>query len=287
MTGFGKAGKKADGFTFEAEIKSLNNRFLEVSVKLPSELQNREYEIRELVRGLVSRGKVYVTVSVQPDTSEQGGLNLNEKFVAEAAESLKRIREIAGLNEPVTLAHFLGFKELFSHDLDKLTEEHIAVLKDTIREAVDQLVQMRRAEGEQLRKDLESRITVIATTVAEIEILRDATLKEYFERLRQRATEILKDLSAYPERLDAELALLTERCDITEECVRLRSHLKVFSETLKNSNDIGRKMNFLCQEMHREVNTIASKSFSLEIIHHTVSLREEIERIREQVQNIE
>jgi len=146
---------------------------------------------------------------------------------------------------------------------------------------------MRKAEGKTLLKDLNERAKIISSTLSEIEKIHRASVNEYFQKLQERVQQIIKDIQNYSDRLEFELALLSEKSDITEECVRLKSHLKYFSEILAAGDEPGRKLNFICQEMHREANTIASKSLSAEITHHSVSIREEVEKIREQIQNIE
>ena len=146
---------------------------------------------------------------------------------------------------------------------------------------------MRRREGEELYKDIEKRLINIQKSVEEIEAISKSSTKEYFGKLKERAKMLFEDVVEYKDRLELELALLVDKSDVTEECVRLKSHIKFFLDAMNNGNDAGRKLNFLCQEINREANTIGSKALSSEISHQTVSIKEETERIREQIQNIE
>lgn len=285
MTGYGKSVAAFNGFSFEVELKSVNNRFLEVSAKLPGSLFAKEFEIKELIRSKIKRGKISLSISVKFGAGQDA--LINEAKLIETAQMLKQIKKSLDLKEEIQLAHFLNFKELFSPDFLEFTDEHFDVLKKCISEAADNLIEMRKIEGKSLLKDLLERATVITNTLEEIEKIHRDSVNEYFQKLQERVQQIIKDIQNYSDRLEFELALLTEKSDITEECVRLKSHLKYFSEVITAGDEAGRKLNFICQEMHREANTIASKSLSAEITHHSVSIREEVEKIREQIQNIE
>jgi len=286
MTGFGKASSSFTGFTIEVEVKSFNNRFLEISLKTPSSLQSKEFEIKEIVRNKLKRGKIQLTVSVK---SEVGANNLflNEKILDEAFDAVKKIRKYIKSKEKIRLEHFLSFKDLFSPDQLEFDDEHFELLKPALNAALDSLIAMRQSEGKTLHEDLINRINQISDSVDYIEKEFGASIVQHFEKLKSRLKQILEDISKYNDRLDTELAILADKADITEECVRLRSHLSYFKDTLKSGDEVGRKLNFICQEMHREANTIASKSINSDVIHASVTIREEIERIREQIQNIE
>jgi len=285
MTGYGKSVASFNGFSFEVELKSVNNRFLEVSTKLPGSLFAKEFEIKELIRSKIKRGKISLSISVKFGAGQDA--LINEAKLIETAQMLRQIKKSLDIKEEIQLAHFLNFKELFSPDFLEFTDEHFEVLNKCISEAVDNLIEMRKIEGKSLLKDLLERAEVITVTLAEIEKIHRDSVNEYFQKLQERVQQIIKDIQNYSDRLEFELALLSEKSDITEECVRLKSHLKYFSEVLTAGDEAGRKLNFICQEMHREANTIASKSLSAEITHHSVSIREEVEKIREQIQNIE
>ncbi|HPI36693.1 MAG TPA: YicC family protein [Ignavibacteriaceae bacterium] len=287
MTGFGKASNSFNGFNMEIEVKSFNNRYLELSLKLPTSLQSREYEIKEYVKSKIKRGKVYINISIKPEGDANSFLFLSETKLKESVDTLKKIRKALKIKDKIKIEHVLTFKDLFSPELGEFEDEHFEALKSTLDKSLENVVSMRKAEGEQLSKDLRQRLDKIEEHLIKIENIYRTGVDEQFAKLKQRLSQLIEDISVYNERLDVELALLAEKADITEECVRLRSHLKFFKENLENGDETGRKLNFLCQEMHREANTIASKSLSTEVIHHSVFIREEIEKIREQIQNVE
>jgi uncharacterized protein (TIGR00255 family) len=287
MSGFGKAVSILNGFSLEVEVKSVNNRFLEVSLKLPSSLQNKEFELKELIKNKIKRGKLYVNLNLKSVTENESIINLNEEKLHESLKILKKIRKAIGSKEKIKLEHVLSFRDLFSPELGEFSEENFNHLKDTVAKALDELVKMRKNEGEVLQIDLAMRINSIESFIEKIESIHRKEVENYFSKVKERAKQIVENISDYSDRLEVELAILIEKSDITEEYVRLRSHIKHFKETLKDENEIGRKLNFLCQEMHREGNTIASKSLSAEITYQSILIREEIEKIREQIQNIE
>lgn len=287
MTGFGKGSVSTDSLSIEVEIKSVNNRFLETSLKIPKTLQSKEYEIREMIRARVKRGKLLVAVQYKKNGFDEGKPVLNQSNLDYAVQFLKQIKKSAKIKEKITLSHLLAFNDIFMADSGDEVEHEFELVRTAVNQAIDELLKMRNKEGEQLAADIVARIASIGETVTKIEELNRNSATEYFEKVKDRARQIIGDLSAYSDRLEMELALLVDKSDITEECVRLSSHLKFFLEALETSNESGRKLNFLCQEINREANTIGSKTMSTEVSHLTVFIKEELERIREQIQNIE
>jgi uncharacterized protein (TIGR00255 family) len=287
MTGFGKALSAFKGYAFESEIKSLNSRYLEVTIKLPSSLQNKEYEIREALKNLVRRGKIYISLSIRPEENENETFFLNESKLRELLGVFGKIKQTYGVKGEVSLDHIINFRDIFTPELEELDEEHFNHLKYVIIEAVKQLNVMREAEGKTLAQDLIERIRLIEAYLTTVETDYSGRVIEYFTELKNRVIELTENSNISPDRIEYEIAMLADKSDITEECVRLRSHLNFFIETIEKENEAGKKLNFICQEMHREANTIASKSLSTEAVHKSVMIRDEIERIREQVQNIE
>ena len=176
---------------------------------------------------------------------------------------------------------------MFFKEEDEHIGEEMPLIEKAIDNAIDEMNNMRNAEGNELEKDIRKRIGIIEEALVEIEKLKEEDLKSYFEKLKERAKQLVSDLAENEQRLITELALLSERYDVTEECVRLRSHIKLFLQTLSSPDDAGRRLNFILQEMNREANTINSKSVSSVISHAGISIKEEIEKIREQIQNIE
>ncbi|MBV6420767.1 MAG: hypothetical protein DAHOPDDO_02024 [Ignavibacteriaceae bacterium] len=287
MTGYGK-GSTAKNETFiEVEVKSVNSRFFETSLKLPPILLPYDYEIREFIKTKVQRGKLNVVFHFKKDGVENGFISIDEKKLSNHISLIKKIKKAASIKDEIKLEHLLTGKESFISQDTELSKSEFDLVKSALTKALDKLILMKKKEGTELAKDLSSRIEKILKIVSEIEIEYKKSINDYFNKLRLRITELLDNAEINEDRLNLELALIADRADITEECVRLKSHIKFFKESIKNEKEPGKKLNFLCQEMNRETNTISSKSISTPVIHSSVLIKEEIERIREQIQNIE
>lgn len=286
MTGYGKSSSSKNKTFVEVEIKSVNSRFFEISLKIPSTLSAYDYEIREIIKSKVQRGKLNAVIHFKKDGVENGVSIATDKLSAHVA-LLKKIKKSAGIKEEIKLEHLLSNKEIFTALDSELSKSEFELIKSTLIKALDKLLQMKRKEGTELSKDLIKRIDSITKTVSEIEAEYKQSIEQYHNKLKERIRELMSNAEINEDRLHLELALIADRADITEECVRLKSHLKFFKETIKNEKEPGKKLNFLCQEMNRETNTISSKSVSTSIVHASVLIKEEIEKIREQLQNIE
>lgn len=287
MTGYGKSIVQEGEITVEAEIKSLNSRYLDLSLRLPKFLYNKEFEIREKIKNRLKRGKIYLNISVRKGDLEAKFNEVDTDAVKFTVKMLKDIRKAAGLKDKLKLTDILQFQNLFFMEDDKQAGEEMPLVEKAISLAVEDMNKMKEAEGKELDKDIRKRIDLIASAVVKIENLKEAAIKNYFDKFRDKAKQLVGDLVDNEQRLVTELALISERYDVTEECVRLKSHLKMFIDTIDNSEDAGRRLNFILQEMNREANTINSKSVSSEISHTGIFIKEEIEKIREQIQNIE
>ncbi len=287
MTGFGKDTFSNDDFTLETEIKSLNSRFLDISLKMPRELYSYEFPIREIIKNNIKRGKVSLTITLTINNIADTGIIFNQEDFENTLQVLKKIKELGKFENELNISDLLTLKDNFLNQKREDIEFDFNIIETNIKKAIENLTTMRLAEGKELEKDLNSRINIISNTVEEIESLAEHATKDYFEKFKTRADKLLENLIDNEDRLVQELAILTEKHDVTEECVRLKSHIKLFNETVKSSKDTGRKLNFICQEMNREANTINSKSVSTEISHKGLVIKEELEKIREQVQNIE
>ncbi len=287
MTGFGKGSAQLNDLVVETEIKSLNSRFLDITVKLPKALSNKEFEIRDLVKNKILRGKISLSVNLIKEGVDTKYLFLDTDGVKTAHELLKEIKKTTGVNEEITLNHILSFQNLFFSDNGFDAEESFSTVVRSIETAIDDLKQMRLKEGTELNNDLIKRAENILDAINKIENASPSAVNEYYEKIKQRAKLLLEEVSEKENRLDMEIALLAERYDITEECVRMKSHIKMFLDTINNSDEAGRKLNFIAQEMNREANTINSKSVSTEVSHYGIFIKEELEKIREQIQNIE
>lgn len=287
MTGFGKGSAGNSRLSAEVEIKSVNSRYLDISLKLSSTLSNKEYEIRELIKSKVKRGKLAVIIQIKSSGLIEGETAIDKERLNNFLSLLKEIKKTAKLTEKIKLEHLISNRDLFLAENTSFTEKEFEFVKKALSDSLDQLIIMKKNEGKELAKDLKKRIEIISKKVDAVQKESVASVTEYFEKLKTKMKLLVQDVTPYNERLELELAVIAERAEITEECVRLKSHLKFFLDSIENGDEPGRKMNFLCQEMNREANTISSKSISTEITHNIVLVKEEIEKIREQIQNIE
>jgi uncharacterized protein (TIGR00255 family) len=287
MTGYGKGIVTKGDLTIETEVKSLNSRYLDLSLRLPKFLLNKEFEIRERIKNRIRRGKVYLSVTVRKGEFEERFNEIDPEGIKFVTGLLSDIRKTAKIRTPISLPDLLQFQNFLFKDDNEQASEEFELVMSSINTAIDELNKMRDAEGKELEKDLRKRIVMIEECLTKIENRSQESVKEYFEKIVEKAKTLVSEFSNNHDRLNMELALLAERADVTEESVRLRSHVKMFLDTLVKSEDAGRRLNFIIQEMNREANTINSKSVSSEISHSGIFIKEEIEKIREQIQNIE
>jgi len=287
MTGYGKGVAENSNFSVEIEVKSVNSRFLDIFLKLPNSLMNREYEIREIIKSRISRGKLSVILNLKnTGTADKVSLIDKDKLKAYLA-MLKEIKKASKITEKLKLEHLVFNRDLFLQNDKDYGEEVFKLIKEALESALDNLKKMRENEGKELAKDLIRRIGIIEEKVIEIQNESKQSANNYFQKLKERMKFLVEDVTNYSDRLELELALIADKSEITEECVRLLSHLKFFRKSMDKDEEPGRKLNFLCQEMNREANTISAKTISTEITHNSVLIKEEIEKIREQIQNIE
>lgn len=287
MTGYGKGMVESGNYTVEAEIKSLNSRYFELSVRLPKAIAYKEFEIREKIKKRINRGKVFVSITMNFDPSQIGKILVNKESLKDTVAIIKEIKKQAKLKDKVTLERILSLKDLFLKSEENGSEENFESIEKALFMAIDDFEKMKKQEGKELEKDLRLRLNLIKDSVAQVENQNPEAIKAYFDKLKQKAKDLTDDLIDNPDRLNMELALLSEKYDVTEECVRLRSHIKLFEDALDNAVEPGRKLNFISQEINREANTINSKSVTSEISHLGILIKEELEKIREQIQNIE
>ncbi|NTU68718.1 MAG: YicC family protein [Chlorobiaceae bacterium] len=291
MTGYGSAECIDSGIRVLVELRSVNNRFAEISVKLPRQLLTFELEVRELIRTSFQRGKISAFVQLQLEEAEQLPLTVNTSKVGGYKDLLEAVRKAAGIEAPVALDHLLRFSEIFEtdHSILERPDEIWPIARQTMLEAIESLKDMRRKEGEELAGDFTARIAEIEQTLKVIREIASDNLDTIRKRLSSKIAAIAgRDIEYSKDRLEMELVMAAERLDITEECIRFNSHNKFFIEELNNSaSGSGRKLNFLLQEQLREANTIASKSQNADISQKVVHIKEELEKVREQLQNIE
>jgi uncharacterized protein (TIGR00255 family) len=288
MTGFGRGEAHREGITVSVELRTVNSRFLEVAARLPRSLSLRENDVKELIRRKISRGKISVVANVEKEGNGSAGLAINTPAARAYYRLLVQLRKTLKLKETVKLEHVLQCSEIFEQkEIGGTDEKEWEVLQESLEHALGALGEMRRAEGGELERDFRARIALLDEKLAQIERRSVQQVPAERERLRERVAQLVEKTPVDEGRLELELALLADRLDVTEECVRFRSHNKFFLEALALPEPAGRKLNFLIQEMNREANTIGSKSSATEIAHLVVGMKEELEKLREQLQNIE
>lgn len=286
MTGFGRGEVLRDGCRAVFELSSVNSRFLEVSLRLPRWLMGMEAPLRGIIDKRLSRGKIFGQLTWER-TELTPTQSFNEPLADWYIETLGRVGSRHKFLGPLTLGDLARIPDLWGSQAENIDSTIESVLNDALSAALDQLVEARNREGQALAHDLISRIGVVDGFVGRIKALADTVPAMMRDKLTSRIQELFGQAGYDPQRLSQEVAYMAERADITEECVRLLVHTKHFVETLSAGEAAGRRLNFLMQEMNREANTIGSKSTSSEISTCAVQLKEELERIREQVQNIE
>ncbi len=289
MTGFGRGGAEVAGASATVELRSVNNRFCEVSMRLPRSLAEHENDVQALIKQHFDRGRINVGVQVEAAVEKALGLQVDDNVTRAYARLLEDLRQAAGIEAPVQLEHLLTFTDIFTTEetADETVEHAWEAVLAALGEAIEALRTMRRQEGEALQADLEARLNTLETLLENVEARAPLRLDEARQRLHDRLADLLEVARLDHDRLEVEIVMLADRLDVTEECVRLRSHLQLFREALASEEAVGRKLNFLSQEINREVNTIGSKANDAEVAHLAVEMKEELEKIREQVQNVE
>ena len=289
MTGFGLGEAEVRGAGATVELRSVNNRFCEVSVRMPHSLSEYESEVQARIRKRFARGRITARIQVETGAEPAAGLRICPESVRRCMEWLRSVREAAGLTEPVRLEHLLKYSDMFQ-EAEKAPEETgpaWSASEQALDKAMANLQAMRSLEGDALLKDMEQRLQNIGELLERVEARAPARVESARERLQERLSEMLEDRRIDPHRLEMEIALLAERLDVKEECVRLQSHLNLFRRSLASKHAEGRKLNFIAQEIHREINTLGAKSGDTEIAGLAVAMKDELEKIREQVQNVE
>jgi uncharacterized protein (TIGR00255 family) len=289
MTGYGRGECLKNGISAVVELRSVNSRFFELGTRLPRSLSLRENEIKEIVRTKIVRGKVSLSVSLQSDNNGKLPLRVNTAAAKSYYRLLTQLRKSLKLKEKIKLEHLLRFSELFEGSVneDEAAAEW-AAFEEGLQVAVKEMQTMRAKEGEEISGDMIARVEHIQRRLESVEAVSKQRIPDERIRLHERISLLLEDKSVIDtQRLELEIALLADKLDVTEECVRFRSHNKFFLEALRNDEAAGRKLNFLIQEMNREANTIGSKSNDTSIAHEVVAIKEDLEKIREQLQNIE
>ena len=288
MTGFGRCEVLKDSRKFTVELKSVNHRYLDVNIRMPKKLNFFETSIRTLLKSYADRGKVDIFITNEDLSQSQVSVKYNAALAAEYLKYLNQMAEEFSLDNDVRVSTLSRYPEVFtmeecSEDEDELWNG----LKEALEGAFSQFVEMRTKEGERLKEDILLKLDLLSEQIRFIEERSPQIIAEYRTKLEEKMRELLEDTQIDDNRIAAEVILFADKICTDEEVVRLKSHIQHMKETLEESNGIGRKLDFIAQEMNREANTILSKANDLDISNRAISLKTEIEKIREQIQNIE
>ncbi len=288
MTGYGKSEQTIDSLNVTVEIKSVNHRYFEFSARVPREYGFLEEKLKKYCNSLITRGKVECYVSVEDLEEREMEVNVNETLAAGYVKALKELSERFGLKDDISAVTLSRYPDVITlHKASEDAERIWNAVKTVAETAVSKFIEMRETEGSKLRGDILSRADYIIECVEFIEGRSPETVREYNEKLKQRMKELLGDAAVDEQRLLNEAAIYADKIAVDEETVRLRSHISQLREFMNSSEAIGRKLDFLVQEINREANTIGSKAQDVDIAKKVIAIKAEVEKIREQVQNIE
>ena len=289
MTGFGRCEVAEGQRRFVVEMKGVNHRYLDVNIRMPKKLNFFETAIRSLLKQSVQRGKVDIFITYEDLSESQVSLKYNETLAGEYLKYFQQMQETFGLENDVRVSHLSRCPEVLTMEEQAVDEEELwNELKKALSGAISQFVETRSTEGENLKKDLLEKLDDMLMLTEQIEKRSPQIIAEYREKLETKVKELLEDTQIEESRIAAEVVVFADKICTDEEIVRLRSHIVHMKETLKSDeNGIGRKLDFIAQEMNREANTILSKANDLETSNVGINLKTEIEKVREQIQNIE
>jgi len=287
MTGFGTGEANSATSSVTVEVRSVNHRFLDLAFKLPRAIQNRESEIKDIVRGKLARGRVSITINIESPASGRA-ITINEQVLETYITQLRSFAKKHGLDDKLSLDTLMQLPEVVTaRELEPAEDEVWPLVEKSLSAALDQCAKMRVEEGKALEKDLVQRMQLIDRTVTAIEKLAPDVAKKQVETMRKRVTQLGGDVPVSEDRIAAEIVMLADKTDFTEEITRLRSHEAQFNKALKGGGEVSKRLTYILQEMHREASTIGAKASGSEVIQHVVVLKEETEKLREQVQNLE
>ena len=287
MTGYGKANLSQDQKEYQVEIKSVNHRYLDISVKIPRVLSYLEEDVKREIATKVKRGKIDVFITFENNANGRKEIRINTEIAKLYIEELKKLAKQEEISANIEVTEISKLPDVLSIQNNQEDETIKIELLRTVSQATDKLVQMRQIEGNKIAEDLLVRIQGIQEKVKEISSLSTGLIEEYVVKLEGRIKEILKDQEVEEARLAQEVVIYADKCSVEEEVTRLKSHISQFEKLLKTDEPIGKKLDFIIQEMNRETNTIGSKANHLGITNDVIDIKTELENIREQIQNIE
>ena len=287
MTGYGKSNMSKNLREYQVEIKSVNHRYLDVSVKMPRSLSYLEEEIKKAVSANLTRGKVDVFITFNNNSLEGRDIKINTEIARMYIKELRNLAETEGIVADIPVTEISKLPDVLTIQNNQDDETIKSELLEVTNKAIENLVEMRKVEGEKIAQDLLVRIQDIEEKVKKISSLSTGLIEEYVVKLNTRIKELLQDQEIDEARLAQEVVIYADKCSIEEEVTRLNSHIYQFRELLNSNEAVGKKIDFMIQEMNRETNTIGSKANNLEITNDVINMKTQIENIREQVQNIE
>lgn len=288
MTGYGRAVETVNGREFTVELRSVNNRYLDCAVKLPRALSFAEDAVKQAVKGAISRGKVDVFISLRSESAQDVKITLNAPVVEGYIAAMRQMARDYGIREDISVGLLSRMPDVFTVDKPEVDEEQLlSDLLSVVGKALERYDAMRTAEGKALENDLRSRGETILSLVEQVEAGSGQTVADYRTRLENKLKEVLANTAIDESRILTEAAIFADKVAVDEETVRLRSHLDQMNNMLTTGGAIGRKLDFLLQEMNRESNTIGSKCSDVRLARIVVDIKAELEKIREQTQNIE
>ncbi len=288
MTGYGRQQLVVEQHDITVEIKSVNHRYYEFSARVPRAYGFLEEKLKTFVKGSISRGKIEVNVLINNLNGKEVNINIDKLMALGYVNALREANKELGLEDDLTLSKIIKFSDIFN--VQKIADDEEKIWNDVqsvAKQALDKFIEMRQNEGVSLKNDLLEKIANIEIILGKVEEAAPATAVRYREKLFAKLQEILEDKNIDEQRVITEAAIFAEKIAIDEETVRLRSHIKQFRELLENDEPLGRKLDFLVQEINREINTMGSKAQDIEITKCVVDMKSEVEKIREQIQNIE
>ncbi len=288
MTGFGRGKDVLGGKEITVEVKSVNHRYFEFSARVPRAYGFLEERAKTRMQSAISRGKVEVSIAVLTVEGNSTDVLINEELVESYVSALRKVGEAHGIPDDLSLSTIAGLPDVFTVRKVEDDEEQIwALVSPVLDTAVERFVGMRETEGQRIKEDLLDKLARIEADVKVVEESSPKRVEEYRERLYQKLKEVLADARIEEQRVLTEAAIFAEKVAVDEETVRLRSHIAQFRQILESSDPVGRKLDFLVQEMNREANTIGSKAQDVTIARTVVEIKSEIEKVREQIQNLE
>lgn len=288
MTGFGSGTIVEDGKEISIELKSLNHRYTDINIRIPRNLSFLEDDIRKKIQAQVFRGHIDVFINYQNTNEDSHDIKIDFALLKSYLNSFEQIKKTTNLVDDITLSQILKLDDILIVSIREENNDTLTkIMRNSLEKALCGLIRMRSDEGEKLVHDIDQRADFINSKVSKIEDRVPIVIQEYKEKLQARIYELLQGMEMDMNRFNTEVAFFSDRSNITEEIIRLRSHIKQLQDTLSLTIPIGRKLDFIVQEMNREINTIGSKASDLNITNIVMDIKSEIEKIREQIQNIE